>query len=52
MREAARKEILGMMPYVPGKPVDEVKREFGLTEVIKIASNENPLGPSKKRLKQ
>lgn len=47
MRESARKEILGMMPYVPGKPIEEVKREYGLTEVIKIASNENPLGPSK-----
>jgi len=33
-------------PYVPGKPVDEVKRELGLQEVIKLASNENPLGPS------
>lgn len=50
MREAARKEILGMMPYVPGKPVDEVKREYGVSEVIKLASNENPMGPSKKAI--
>lgn len=33
-------------PYVPGKPVEEVKRELGLTDVIKLASNENALGPS------
>ena len=33
-------------PYVPGKPVEEVERELGLTDVIKMASNENPLGPS------
>jgi len=32
--------------YKPGKPIEETKREFGLTEVIKLASNENPLGPS------
>jgi histidinol-phosphate aminotransferase len=35
-----------MAPYVPGKPIGEVKRELGLTEVVKLASNENPLGPS------
>jgi histidinol-phosphate aminotransferase len=32
--------------YVPGKPIEEVKREFGLTDVVKLASNENPLGAS------
>lgn len=42
----ARKGIAEIKPYVPGKPVQEVKREFGLTDVIKLASNENPLGPS------
>jgi histidinol-phosphate aminotransferase len=35
-----------LQPYKAGKPIDEVKREFGLTRVIKLASNENPLGPS------
>jgi histidinol-phosphate aminotransferase len=35
-----------LVPYQPGKPVEEVQRELGLTEVIKLASNENPLGPS------
>jgi histidinol-phosphate aminotransferase len=37
-------------PYVPGKPIDEVKREYGLDDVIKLASNENPLGASPKAL--
>jgi len=36
--------------YVPGKPIDEVQREYGLKNVIKLASNENPLGPSPKAL--
>jgi histidinol-phosphate aminotransferase len=35
-----------LVPYQPGKPIAEVKREFGLTDVVKLASNENPLGPS------
>lgn len=35
-------------PYVPGKPIEEVQREYGLRDVIKLASNENPLGPSPK----
>lgn len=41
-----RPEVGRLRPYVPGKPIAEVQREFGLTEVIKLASNENPLGPS------
>lgn len=40
--------IRSLSPYVPGKPIDELQREFGLTRVIKLASNENPLGPSPK----
>jgi histidinol-phosphate aminotransferase len=35
-----------LKPYVPGKPIEETEREFGITGVIKLASNENPLGPS------
>jgi len=35
-----------MQPYVPGKPIEETEREYGITNVIKLASNENPLGPS------
>ncbi|MDP6371177.1 MAG: histidinol-phosphate transaminase [Vicinamibacterales bacterium] len=33
-------------PYEPGKPIREVRQELGLTHVVKLASNENPLGPS------
>jgi histidinol-phosphate aminotransferase len=33
-------------PYTPGKPIEEVQREYGLTDVIKLASNENPVGVS------
>lgn len=39
-------DLLKIRPYVPGKPIEEVKRELGLKRVIKMASNENPLGPS------
>jgi len=38
-------------PYEPGKPIEEVERELDLTDVIKLASNENPLGPSPAALK-
>ncbi|MBS1723319.1 MAG: histidinol-phosphate transaminase [Armatimonadetes bacterium] len=41
-----RPAILAMRPYPPGKPVEEVQRELGLTDVVKLASNENPYGPS------
>ncbi len=46
-----RKNILEVTPYLPGKPIDEVKRELGLKSVIKLASNESPFGPSPKVLK-
>jgi len=42
--------IAGIVPYKPGKPIAELKRELGLTEVIKLASNENPVGSSPKAL--
>lgn len=38
--------IEGLQPYPPGKPIAEVEREFGIRDSIKLASNENPLGPS------
>jgi histidinol-phosphate aminotransferase len=50
IEDLARKEILKMMPYVPGKPIDDVKREYNLEKVVKLASNENPLGPSPKAM--
>jgi len=42
----ARPCILNRKDYVPGKPVEEVQREFGIKDIIKLASNENPLGAS------
>jgi histidinol-phosphate aminotransferase len=39
-----------LRPYVPGTPIEEVQREYGIRDVIKLASNENPLGPSPKAL--
>jgi histidinol-phosphate aminotransferase len=39
-------DIASLSPYVPGKPIEELQRELGLTRVIKLASNENPLGSS------
>lgn len=50
MNPLARPNVLKMEPYQPGKPIEEVKRELGLSEVIKLASNENPLGPSPKAM--
>jgi histidinol-phosphate aminotransferase len=38
--------IYKIEPYIPGKPVEEVEREKGLKNIVKLASNENPLGPS------
>ncbi|MBN1621929.1 MAG: histidinol-phosphate transaminase [Endomicrobiales bacterium] len=38
-------------PYVAGKPIETIKRELGLKNVIKLASNENPIGPSSKAVK-
>jgi histidinol-phosphate aminotransferase len=47
----ANDHILGIAPYEPGKPIEELERELGLTDVIKLASNENPLPPSERVLK-
>jgi histidinol-phosphate aminotransferase len=46
-----RKSLEQIKPYTPGKPLWEVQKELGLSKVIKLASNENPLGPSPKALK-
>ena len=37
--------VQSLIPYQPGKPIDELQRELGLQNIIKLASNENPLGP-------
>ncbi len=50
-RTSLLKHLESLAPYPPGKPIEEVQREYGLKEVVKLASNENPLGPSPKGLK-
>jgi histidinol-phosphate aminotransferase len=42
--------VRSLAPYVPGKPVEELQRELGITDIIKLASNENPAGPSPQAL--
>jgi histidinol-phosphate aminotransferase len=44
----ANEHILGIAPYEPGKPIEELEREFGIHDAIKLASNENPLPPSER----
>ena len=41
-------QIAAIVPYPPGKPQDELEREYGVSDSIKLASNENPWGPSPK----
>lgn len=48
--ELANKGVQGLQPYQPGKPVEELERELGITDIVKLASNENPLGPSPEAL--
>ena len=50
MKHLVQQNILNLIPYVPGKPISEVQRELGLEEVTKLASNENPCGPSPKAI--
>jgi histidinol-phosphate aminotransferase len=40
--------VRDLHPYQPGKPIEELQREYGVSEIIKLASNENALGPSPK----
>lgn len=51
LRKLVNRGVLALNPYQPGKPIEEVQRELGITDVIKLASNENPLGPSPLALK-
>ncbi len=46
LEELASPFLKGLIPYSPGKPIEEVEREIGIKGAIKLASNENPLGPS------
>ncbi|MGA2193534.1 MAG: aminotransferase class I/II-fold pyridoxal phosphate-dependent enzyme, partial [Nitrospirota bacterium] len=51
MRQLTSDNIASITPYAPGKPVEELERELGITGSVKLASNENPLGPSPLALK-
>ncbi|HOB60686.1 MAG TPA: histidinol-phosphate transaminase [Candidatus Competibacteraceae bacterium] len=42
--------VRSLQPYQPGKPESELRREYGLSDIVKLASNENPLGPSPRAL--
>ncbi|MBF0317440.1 MAG: histidinol-phosphate transaminase [Nitrospirae bacterium] len=44
--------ISKIIPYIPGKPIEELERELGIGNCIKLASNENPLGPSPLAIKE
>ena len=46
----ANNGIQQLKPYEPGKPIEELERELGVTDIVKLASNENPLGASHKAL--
>lgn len=46
MRKLTTDNIARLKPYEPGRPVEEVMRDFGLETCVKLASNENPLGPA------
>src|SRR4051812_6840733 len=46
-----RPQVKGFAPYLPGRSLESVQRELGLRKMVKLASNENPLGPSPRALK-
>ena len=48
--EMAAPGVRSLQPYQPGKPIEELQRQYGVTDIIKLASNENPLGPSPRAL--
>ncbi|MBI4209408.1 MAG: histidinol-phosphate transaminase [Deltaproteobacteria bacterium] len=48
MKPLVSENVASLVPYVPGKPIEEVERELGIKGSIKLASNENPFGPSPK----
>jgi histidinol-phosphate aminotransferase len=45
--QLAAPSVRTLAPYVPGKPIEELEREYGVHDIIKLASNENPLGPGR-----
>ena len=51
IRQIFKDFIQAIRPYEPGKPIKELERELGVRRAVKLASNENPLGPSGKALR-
>ena len=51
IEKIVRPNLTNLKAYIPGKPIEEVQHEYGLSDVIKLASNENPLGASPKAIK-
>jgi len=47
LEKIAVSSIANLQPYVPGKPIAELQRQYGVKDIVKLASNESPLGPSK-----
>ncbi len=50
VKKLVRKEVFNFEPYLPGKPIDELKRELGIEKIYKLASNENSIGRPKKNV--
>ena len=50
IKKLVPEHIASIVPYPPGKPMEELEREYGIGNAIKLASNENPLGPSPKAI--
>ncbi len=50
MKKLVEKNIEELVPYQPGKPIEELERELGISGTVKLASNENPVGPSRKAI--
>ena len=50
LKKLVNKGIDNLSPYEPGKPIEDLERDLGIKGAIKLASNENPIGPSPKVL--
>ena len=48
LRDLVNPHVRDLAPYVPGKPVEQLERELGISGSVKLASNESPIGPSRR----
>ena len=48
IKDLINSSIKSLTPYEPGKPIEDLEREYGIKNAVKLASNESPLGPSPK----